>query len=433
MACPVVSFVVPCYRLAHLLSECVESILSQSYRDFEILILDDCSPDNTPEVAQSFGDPRVKYIRNENNLGHLRNYNKGIAASRGKYIWLISADDRLRHSRALERYVRLLESHPEVGYAFCAGVGMRNGVETGILKSGRIDNYYYGPSNRIFEGRTFIAHVLTRGGGIVSASVIARQECYREISMFPLDMPHQGDTYIWFAWALEYDVAYIGEPLVNYRFHDSNMSRGFFHTSPGVLFTDELNVLWRTRQRARAKGLDKLVELIEAVILGRYANFTRFANCSPKHAPWRMTVAECEAALRTQAMTNSEFEQLRTRFHAVLLEGDGFRDSQIPSVQQTDLARRCLWFVDNVCRAGDPLAARKPVRELFDSCRWRYIDHALLANIHLAEARLCWMTGEWIKSMAAVCRAVARRPKVLGRPVKSLLREYKLRIANARA
>src|ERR1700719_665273 len=98
-----VSFVVPCYKLGHLLAECLNSILSQSFRDFEILIMDDCSPDQTPEVARSFTDPRVRYVRNETNLGNLRNYNKGIGLARGNYIWLISADDRLRRTYVLER------------------------------------------------------------------------------------------------------------------------------------------------------------------------------------------------------------------------------------------------------------------------------------------------------------------------------------------
>ena len=86
---PNVSFVIPCFKLAHLLSECISSILSQSYSDFEVLVMDDCSPDNTKEVAQSFRDQRVKYIRNECNLGPLRNYNKGINLAIGKYVWLI--------------------------------------------------------------------------------------------------------------------------------------------------------------------------------------------------------------------------------------------------------------------------------------------------------------------------------------------------------
>src|SRR5437660_6803256 len=96
MHTPTVSFVVPCYKLAHVLQECVDSVLSQTYSDIEVLIMDDCSPDNTIEVANSFQDPRVKHVRNAQNLGPLRNYNKGIKMSRGKYVWLISADEYLR-------------------------------------------------------------------------------------------------------------------------------------------------------------------------------------------------------------------------------------------------------------------------------------------------------------------------------------------------
>src|SRR2546428_2860633 len=120
---PTVSFVVPCYNLAHLLSECINSILCQTYGDFELLIMDDCSPDKTAEVVQSFHDHRVKHVRNEPNLGHLRNYNKGIILSRGKYIWLISADDSLRRPYILDRYVDLLNRDPRVGYTCCPGVG----------------------------------------------------------------------------------------------------------------------------------------------------------------------------------------------------------------------------------------------------------------------------------------------------------------------
>lgn len=88
---PTASFVIPCYNLGHLLAECVDSILSQTYQDFEILIMDDCSPDNAAEVAATFADPRVRYFRNECNLGHLRNYNKGIALAAGR---VCSADFR---------------------------------------------------------------------------------------------------------------------------------------------------------------------------------------------------------------------------------------------------------------------------------------------------------------------------------------------------
>ena len=115
---PLVSFVVPCYKLAHLMPQCVNSILRQSYENYEILIMDNCSPDNTPEVSASFGDPRVKLVRNETNLGHVRNFNKGITLASGKYVWLISPDDWLRGDDALAKYVDLMEQNPGVGYTF---------------------------------------------------------------------------------------------------------------------------------------------------------------------------------------------------------------------------------------------------------------------------------------------------------------------------
>src|ERR1035437_3064217 len=119
---PLVSFIVPCYKLAHYLTECVDSILDQSFQDFEVLVMDDCSPDNTPQVASGIKDERVRYFRNNANLGHLRNYNVGIERARGKYLWLISADDRLRSRRILQRYVEALETDELIAFAFCAGM-----------------------------------------------------------------------------------------------------------------------------------------------------------------------------------------------------------------------------------------------------------------------------------------------------------------------
>src|SRR5262245_46075922 len=112
MITPKVSFVVLCHKLAHFLGDCVNSILNQSYGDFEVIIMDDCSPDNTPEVAKQFKDPRVIYIRNETNLGFVPNFDKGVKLSRGSYLWVISADDCLRSRDVLQKYVDLLEKNP---------------------------------------------------------------------------------------------------------------------------------------------------------------------------------------------------------------------------------------------------------------------------------------------------------------------------------
>ena len=177
MPSPKVTFVVPCYKLAHLLEECVRSILAQTYTDFEVLIMDDCSPDNTPEVARSFNDPRVRHIRNEPNLGHLRNYNKGISEAAGEYIWLISADDCLRKPYVLERYIEVMENRPDVGYAFCAGMGLQDGHETEIVKWAVLDS-----PDAVLNGRQFLRRLLQSNcilapSGLVEKGVLRKTGC----------------------------------------------------------------------------------------------------------------------------------------------------------------------------------------------------------------------------------------------------------------
>src|SRR5437762_6886702 len=152
---PAVSFVVPCYNLAHFLPECIGSILGQTYGDFAVLIMDDCSPDNTSEVAHRFNDSRVRHVRNDTNLGALANYNKGISLSRGKYVWLISADDYLRVPYVLERYVQLMEKNPRVVYAFCPAIGVESGKEPSVLTYSAC-----GDSDRVMPGRLFLTALL---------------------------------------------------------------------------------------------------------------------------------------------------------------------------------------------------------------------------------------------------------------------------------
>src|SRR6267142_4966294 len=148
-AAPTVSFVVPCYKHGHFLAECVGSILAQTFEDFEVLIMDDCSPDETPVVARSFTDPRVVHIRNEQNLGHLANYNKGIDLARGKYIWLINVDDYLRRPYALEKFVAVMEKVPTAAYVFCRAFSVRDGTETQ-------PHAVHGTVDRVFDGGEFI-------------------------------------------------------------------------------------------------------------------------------------------------------------------------------------------------------------------------------------------------------------------------------------
>jgi glycosyltransferase involved in cell wall biosynthesis len=307
---PTVSFVVPCYKLAHFLPECVDSILSQTYSNLEVLIMDDCSPDNTAEVARSFQDPRVKHIRNNPNLGHLRNYNKGISMTRGKYVWLISADDYLRKPYIVERYVNLFDAHPKVGYSICPGYGVQDGVETELL------GYYAarGDRDRIISGRALLKKLL-QSNFVLCASGMVRRECYEKISYFPPDMPWCGDWYLWCLFAMHYNVAYFAEPMVCYRKHDLNMTNTLWQKSVVACCEEETAVPWGVKRKADEAGArDVSKKCLDAIgqVYARNIVLKRPGVCGC------LTLEQFEESLRKHCESERERARVRARVWAGL-------------------------------------------------------------------------------------------------------------------
>jgi len=295
---PLVSFVVPCYKLAHLLPECIRSILGQTFTDFEVLIMDDASPDNTPEVAASFGDPRVRHIRNDPNLGALPNYNKGISLARGKYVWLISADDFLRRPDALRRLVEVLEANPRVNYVFSAGMGYRDGRETGLLTWAA-----YADHDCVVSGREFLQRLLSYNL-VLAPATLARRACYEKLGNFPtrvewagvpLDLIWGGDWYLWCLFALHGDVAYLAEPLVCYREHELAITSTVTRDALTNCFRSELGVAWQIKRAAEQLGYADVVTRCRAAIADHYGH--HLTGKPFRSAESRITVAEFEESL----------------------------------------------------------------------------------------------------------------------------------------
>ena len=262
---PTVSFIVPCFKLAHFLGECLRSILAQSFEDFEILVMDDQSPDHTPEVVRGFADARIVHVRNEKNLGHLANYNKGIASSRGRYVWLISADDSLLAHHVLQRFVELMEREPKVGYVFCPVIPHVENREVDIAPY-----WYQGPDDAVFDGRAFLSR-LKHGNCVPAPSGMARRACYERIGHFPLDLPYAGDWYLWSAFAAEFDVGYLAEPMVRYRWHDTNITHQLRNRDSKLLLKDDLAVLWRIARRLGDLSLHVDADEWWSQLIDRYA------------------------------------------------------------------------------------------------------------------------------------------------------------------
>lgn len=105
---PLVSIVLPTYKRAGVLPHAIRSVLGQTYPNWELIVVDDNSPDNTPEVVKSFSDARIRYVRNEPNLKLPRALNKGFSLARGDYLtW--TSDDNLFAGNAIEKMVKRLQ------------------------------------------------------------------------------------------------------------------------------------------------------------------------------------------------------------------------------------------------------------------------------------------------------------------------------------
>ena len=119
MNSPLVSVVIPSYNQAEFLAETIQSVLNQTYQNFEILVVNDASPDHTDEVVKQFRDPRIQYIVHEKNMRLPATRNTGMRASRGEIIALLDADD-LFHPEKLQCHVDFLRERPDVGVSYNA-------------------------------------------------------------------------------------------------------------------------------------------------------------------------------------------------------------------------------------------------------------------------------------------------------------------------
>lgn len=114
---PKVSIVLPCYNGAMMIGEAIESIIAQTYKDWELIIVNDCSTDNTLEVVNAYAakDKRIRVVSNEKNSKLPATLNNGFRKARGEY-WTWTSDDNLLLPTMLEEMVGYLDEHPDVGF-----------------------------------------------------------------------------------------------------------------------------------------------------------------------------------------------------------------------------------------------------------------------------------------------------------------------------
>jgi glycosyltransferase involved in cell wall biosynthesis len=119
MSNPKISVIVPVYKAEQFLKECVDSILNQTFRDFELILVDDCSPDNSPQMCDDYAkqDSRIKVIHNNPNQGSVKSYKNVVDASRGDYLVFFDSDDWIEVDSIERLYRHVTNDGCDVVYA----------------------------------------------------------------------------------------------------------------------------------------------------------------------------------------------------------------------------------------------------------------------------------------------------------------------------
>lgn len=206
---PEISVIMPVHNGEKYLREAIDSILAQTFSDFELIIIDDGSTDSTADIIKAVNDERIVYLKNENNMGISHSLNRGIAASNGQYIARMDADD-ISLPQRFERQIGFMKSNLEVMILGCAveafGEDFENTVRI-FSKSNddiKIDMLFSTPfahPSLMFNRRVF------------------------EDDLYNSDFNGIEDYELWIRFASKYEMSTLDEVLFMYRMHVSQVTK----------------------------------------------------------------------------------------------------------------------------------------------------------------------------------------------------------------
>ena len=222
MKIPKVSVVMSVYNGERYLRESVESILAQTFTDYEFIVVDDGSTDETWDILNSYTDSRLVLLRNESNMGLPASLNRGLAIARGRYVARQDADD-FSFPHRLERQVAYLDAHSFVGIV---GTG-----RVTVSESGEAISVYHMPTS---DDR--IRAWLLRRSPFCHGTVMARRHFLHDAGGYRPELPVTEDYDLWLRLAERCEMANLPEVLYAYRSHKLAVSklRGDRQTQDGI-------------------------------------------------------------------------------------------------------------------------------------------------------------------------------------------------------
>ena len=217
---PLISVCMPNHNYERFIRESIESVLNQTYENFELIIIDDCSTDNSVNIIKSYKDPRIKFHQNEPNMGGYRTANKAISLAKGDLIAILHTDDKYG-PHFLEEIVKAYNKFPH-----------HKVFVTAIYNQDSLLGNLFPDYPFKTEGIVSQKEVLTRlayenpiGNGI---NVVVHKDALDKNDFYNLEYKYAADHDLYMRLAQQYDFIYINKPLTYYRRHEINLTNRVF-------------------------------------------------------------------------------------------------------------------------------------------------------------------------------------------------------------
>lgn len=268
---PTVSVIIPNYNHAPYLKERIDSVLNQTYQDFEVIILDDCSPDNSVEVIEQYrSNPHVSHIliNEQNTRNTFIQWERGISMAKGRYIWIAESDD-VAELQLLETLIGQLEQHPDASVAFCHSRLID--ADGALLSEQNTKNPAQPGQITIDDSCTFLRHLLIFNYIYNASMAVFRRDVYDRANPDYKQFRYCGDWHFWASVCAAGRVIEVYDMLSRFRQHQRKVTedskKDVFH-----VWNDEMKTI------RYIASLCKLTTLEQRCMKGRLSKRLRRAD-----------------------------------------------------------------------------------------------------------------------------------------------------------
>lgn len=268
---PTVSVIIPNYNHAPYLKERIDSVLNQTYQDFEVIILDDCSPDNSVEVIEQYrSNPHVSHIliNEQNTRNTFIQWERGISMAKGRYIWIAESDD-VAEPQLLETLIGQLEQHPDASVAFCHSRLID--ADGALLSEQNTKNSAQPGQITIDDSCTFLRHLLIFNYIYNASMAVFRRDVYDRANPDYKQFRYCGDWHFWASVCAAGRVIEVYDMLSRFRQHQRKVTedskKDVFH-----VWNDEMKTI------RYIASLCKLTTLEQRCLKGRLSKRLRRAD-----------------------------------------------------------------------------------------------------------------------------------------------------------